>query len=155
MKVLPILLLGLALPVCAQTVYRCAGPDGRAVFQQAACADGEKVKVRQTNSAESVKPPAPHPVTQEATQAAAIKPMERGPLAAIADRCLDWYRPRLRDPRGAYYSEASQEKRVLTLTIHATNGFGGYVTKRAACEVVRGEIDSSWTAKHAEGYGWR
>jgi hypothetical protein len=75
-------------------------------------------------------------------------------LEAAADRCLDWYRPRLRDPRGAYHRDAVLDKGVLHLTIHATNRYGGYVAKAAACEIKRGEVDVSWTRIHARRLSW-
>jgi hypothetical protein len=44
---------------------------------------------------------------------------------------------------------------VLTIVIHATNGYGGFVTKRASCEVLNGRIDNDWTVIHARDGGWR
>ena len=68
--------------------------------------------------------------------------------------CLDWYRPMLRDPRSAYFTDPSKEGRVLTLVVKATNGFGGYVSKAAACEIKGGSIDHDWTKIHAQRKGW-
>jgi hypothetical protein len=77
------------------------------------------------------------------------------PIDGLAEACLNWYRPMLRDPRGAYWRDASIDKLdVLRLAIHATNGFGGYVAKAAACEVRAGRIDDGWTRTQATRMGW-
>ena len=68
--------------------------------------------------------------------------------------CLAWHRPLLRDPAGAYYTEPTKEGRVLSITVHATNGYGGYVTSRAACEIYLGKLNESWTKIHAKRGGW-
>ena len=78
----------------------------------------------------------------------------QSPLASEAGMCLEWYRPRLRDPAGAYYTEPSKQGRVLSITVHATNGYGGYVTKRAACEIHNGKLNLAWTKTHAERGDW-
>lgn len=43
----------LAMPAAAQGVYKCPGPDGRTVFQQAPCPQGQRVVVREGNVMES------------------------------------------------------------------------------------------------------
>lgn len=68
--------------------------------------------------------------------------------------CLAWYKPLLRDPQGAYYTQAKKDNRVVTITIHGLNGYGGYVTKSAACEIHAGSLDDGWTRKHANRRGW-
>ena len=68
--------------------------------------------------------------------------------------CLVWYRPLLRDPHGAYYTNLAKEKRVFSMDLHATNGFGGYVIKRAACEIHNGKLNDAWTKNHAKWGGW-
>ena len=96
-----------------------------------------------TNTAEAPAPaPAPMPSAAQS------------PLASEAGMCLEWYRPRLRDPAGAYYTEPSKQGRVLSITVHATNGYGGYVTKRAACEIHNGKLNPAWTKTHAERGDW-
>lgn len=68
--------------------------------------------------------------------------------------CLAWYRPLLRDPQGAYHSNVSKAQRVVSVDIHATNGFGGYVVRRASCEIHNGKLNDSWTKIHARRAGW-
>lgn len=68
--------------------------------------------------------------------------------------CLAWYKPLLRDPMGAYYTEARRERRVVHITVHGTNGYGGYVTKPAACEIYAGKLNEAWTKNHARWGGW-
>lgn len=76
------------------------------------------------------------------------------PLDADADMCLAWYRPKLRDPMGAYHRNAKRENRVVHITVHATNGYGGYTTKEAACEIHGGKLNEAWTKTHARRGGW-
>ena len=67
---------------------------------------------------------------------------------------MAWYKPKLRDPAGAYYSEPSKDGRVVSITVHATNGYGGYTTKGASCEIYNGQLDTEWTKIHAKRGGW-
>jgi hypothetical protein len=163
MRLFVILLACLAASAHATQVYRCKGPTGQTVFQQAPCMDGTQVDVAPTNSVAAEKPaplpasasaPAASPAAPEPAAATARADAAKLSLEAIADKCLDWYRPRLRDPRGAYQREARLDKTVLHLTIYATNRFGGYVSKAAACEVKGGDLDVSWSAIHAKRLGW-
>jgi hypothetical protein len=152
----------LVLPAQAQQIYRCQGPGGQTVFQQAACSNGAPIEVKPTNSVAADKPAAgaasaPNVAATSASAGPATlsgTATTKTDVEAAADRCLDWYRPRLRDPRGAYHRDAVLDKGVLRLTIYATNRFGGYVSKAAACEVKRGEVDASWTRIHAERLSW-
>lgn len=75
-------------------------------------------------------------------------------MDAEADMCLAWYRPLLRDPNGAYFTNVRKAQRVLSMDIHATNGFGGYVVRRASCEIHNGKLNDSWTKIHAKREGW-
>jgi hypothetical protein len=151
-------LLGVVpIAACAQA-YRCT-IDGKTVYQQAPCAQGAagEVKAAPAGTAPAPQPKAPTALVAAETPVAPAQRAERGKsaLEVEADQCLDWYRPRLRDPRGAYYSAPSKEQRVLTIVIHATNGYGGFVTKRASCEMLNGRLDNDWTAIHARDGGWR
>lgn len=149
-------------------VYRCT-VNGQPTYQQAPCetAGGTGVQVRiKAPPLSSGTPPArpasvaAAPPAASAASAPAAPPTAppRAPvksdLERYADACLDWYRPRLRDPAGAYHRGAALDRGVLTLTLYATNGFGGYVDKRAACEVKDGKIDDGWTKIHAKRLGW-
>ena len=144
-----------------QQVHKCM-VDGNPVYQQEPCAlGGSQLRV----FAGGGDAPAPGAHRQVA---AAPRPPERAPdsqpaspratrksdLEREADMCLDWYRERLRDPRSAYYVDPSKDGRVLSIYVKATNGFGGYVTKLAKCEVKDGVIDSDWTRIHANRNQW-
>lgn len=162
-------LVAVAVLFCAPAwaVNRCQLNDGSVVYQDLPCAVQSKAKLidarpANTTYAAPKKPtsPAIEPEQDEAapqpkseassTPAAPAKNM----LEEYADMCLDWYRPLLKNPRGAYYSNEKMEGRVLSLTIHGTNTYGGVVTKDAACEIHLGRLDSDWTKIHAKREGW-
>lgn len=162
----------------AWAINKCAGADGKVSYQDAPCAAGAKAaELRLAPSAAPapaapmappvvtaprtapVLPASPAPSTLPAavpapTFAIPVLPPPKGPIDVMADRCLDWYRPLLRDPRGAYQQDASFDKGVLRITIHATNGYGGYTPKLAACEFKNGVLDADWTKIHAGRAGW-
>lgn len=160
------LVMALGGPATAQ-VFKCT-VEGATVYQARPCATaggtGQEVKLHVAPAAPAAAPatpppaakPAPPPPAAEptpspgATTIASPKPW----LEAEADACLAWYRPKLRDPRSAYHRNPTKDGRVLTLTLHATNAFGGYLTKSAACEMKGGEVDDGWTKIHAERLGW-
>ena len=137
------LLIMICVPAWA--VNKCTGPDGKLTFQDAACAGkGEKIEVRPNAGLEFPKPlPAAESSSPAVLPAPAEKPQEpsKSALEQEADMCLAWYKPKLRDPADAYYTNVSKEKRVLAMTIHATNGYGGYVTKQAGCEIHNGQLN--------------
>ena len=168
MKLKCTVLVGAIAALCnpAWAINKCT-IDGQVVFQDAACpGKGETLVVRPASgrgAATQVAAPAePQPPATEATQptmppppsAPAAQGPTRSPLEVEADMCLAWYRPLLRDPRGAYYSNISKEKRVFSMDLHATNGYGGYVIKRAACEIYNGKLNDAWTKNHAKWGGW-
>ncbi len=159
----PLGVLMAALMVCAPSwaVNKCTGPDGKVSFQDAPCSGkGEALTVRPSGGSESAAPVAPvvQPQPAQPPKEAAAQPAPQAPqktmLDVEAEQCLAWYRPLLRDPAGAYYREPSKDARVLSITIHATNGYGGYVPKRAACEFVNGRLDDGWTKIQAKRAGW-
>lgn len=159
----PLAVLMAALMVCAPSwaVNKCTGPDGKVSFQDAPCSGrGEALTVRPSGGSQSAAPLAPAPQAQPAPTPpeAAAPPAPTAPqktmLEVEAEQCLAWYRPLLRDPAGAYYREPSKDARVLSITIHATNGYGGYVPKRAACEFVGAKLDDGWTKIQAKRAGW-
>lgn len=43
------------------------------------------------------------------------------------------------------HSAIKGQTHTLSITIHATNGYGGYVTQRASCDFINGKFDASWT----------
>lgn len=148
-------------PAAAQSVNRCL-IDGKQVYQQGPCPTGaQQSKVRVFAGGEVAPPPSkPAPVAEARPQEpAAPAPVDARPVKSAleheADLCLDWYRGMLRDPRSAYYTDANKQGRVLTIDVKATNGFGGFVTKLASCEIKDGSIDDGWTRIHAERKGWR
>lgn len=147
-------------------VFRCT-VNGQPVYQQAACAatasSGTEIKL---NVAPAASPkatsltPRPEPAPAVAVPAPAPAPPppfppQRSELEAFADTCLEWYRPLLRNPQGAYYRDAVHAQNVLSLAIYATNGFGGYVRRAAACEIKNGKLDAAWTRIHAQRAGWQ
>ncbi|WP_199227672.1 DUF4124 domain-containing protein [Acidovorax sp. HMWF018] len=155
----------LALTGPAWAVNKCTGPDGKTVFQDAPCTGkGEKIEVRPASGNVS-QPAAPvaTPVAPAPVQPAAppIQPTLTAPapsksaLEMQADQCLAWYKPLLRDPANAYYTEPKfEDKRVLRMTLHATNGLGGFVTRQAACEFDNGKFSVDWTKIQAKRLEW-
>ncbi|OGB19471.1 MAG: hypothetical protein A2W72_01545 [Burkholderiales bacterium RIFCSPLOWO2_12_67_14] len=141
--------------------------DGRVVFQDAPCpGKGETLVVRPASGrgASAAPPQTPPPAADAPAIAPATAPAQpltqgnrpaaKSPLEVEADMCLAWYRPLLRDPHGAYYTNLTKEKRVFSMDLHATNGYGGYVIKRAACEIHNGKLNEAWTKNHAKWGGW-
>lgn len=164
------LVLGAAVAAPALAVNRCTLEDGRVVYQDAACpaaASASRVRLyapppdpvgkqRATAdvaaAAEMAK--AREPVLAPAVAAGPAPQQPKSPIAALADACLNFYRPRLRDPAGAYWSEASRDALdVLWMTLHATNGYGGYVAKTVGCEVRNGRLDLDRTRQNSNRLG--
>lgn len=147
----------------ALAINKCTGLDGKVSYQDGPCTGkGEMIEVRPSSTLIlPVATPAKIPSVSEVPAPSALpspaaqqsNPI-KSPLMLEADRCLSWYKPKLRDPAGAYYSEFSKDGRVVTITAHATNGYGGYVTKQAACEFYNGRLDADWTKIHAKRHGW-
>lgn len=147
----------------AWAVNKCTGADGKISYQEAPCAgQGGELKIRQQGT--QAAPIEKKPVMPASTSAAApastaavqqpVRP-QRTELELQGDQCLAYYRPKLRDPAGAYVSDLKLDKTVLTMKIHATNGFGGYVTREVSCEFKQnGELDPDWTKIHAQRIGW-
>lgn len=165
-------LLGLAIGQ-AQAINKCTGKDGRVVYQEVPCepaAQGQQVRVFAGQGESPVAPTArpvpahpttqPRPVAEPAPErqarpaAASLGPQEGASTDDLVAQCLDWYRPRLKNPAGAYAGGVSRVGSVLTMTIYASNSFGGYVPKEAACEVKNGRIDHDWTKIQAQRAGW-
>lgn len=159
-----------AAPGAAWAVYKCPLPGGGTAFQDQPCEGGAVINVKPASGPARVAKPqapatapaeaaAPAPAAKPAPQAVAQVNQEPartppGPLDNEARMCLAWYRPMLRDPSGAYFSNPAKDGRVLSIDVHATNGFGGYVIKRAACEINAGRLDDDWTKIHAARGGW-
>lgn len=152
--------------VAQAQVYRC-DVGGRTTYQSMPCdataSAGRTVNVTPANTARSVPPvsapmpsasvPAPAPARSPDPAIPAGPPPKSG-LQRMAEQCLEWYRPMLRDPAGAYYRDAEYSGTVLSITVYGTNGFGGYVSKPAACEIKGGTLDEGWTKIHAKRRGW-
>lgn len=156
----------LAMSSPAWAINKCI-IDGQVVFQDAACpGKGETLVVKPASGRSPTLPALPtSPIQDPDTNANAPSqpaqaltpapaPAARSPLEVEADMCLAWYRPLLRDPKGAYYTNISKEKRVFSMDLHATNGYGGYVIKRASCEIYNGKLNEAWTKNHAKWGGW-
>jgi hypothetical protein len=154
-----------ALCAPAWAINKCTGADGKVAYQEAPCAGrSETIKVW-VSPVEAPSNPAPVklPVASAAPASApsaapAPAPAPKTPVKSAleqeADTCLSWYKPMLRDPAGAYYTQPSKQGRVLSITLHGTNGYGGYVTKDAACEILNGQLNENWTKIHASRRGW-
>ena len=160
-------LIASLLTAPAWAVNKCTGADGKVTFQDAPCAgNGEQIDVRPASGPARAAAPAATPAATPKVSAptpppaAPVVPVSPAPVATKspiereADECLAWYRPKLRDPAGAYYTAPSKDRRTLSITIHATNGYGGYVTQRASCDFTNGKFDASWTKIRAKDGGW-
>lgn len=153
----------LSAPVFGQ-VYKCT-VNGATAYQSQPCAGAgtgptQPIKLHVSKEIAAPFVPASSPPVPAATQPAQ-PPATPPPIAPSkswveleGDACMEWYRPRLRDPRSAYYRDPQKEKSVITITIYATNGLGGFVSKDAACEIKSGEVDSGWTKYHADRLKW-
>ena len=154
----------------AWAINKCTQPDGSVAFQDAPCAGigkSETLSVKPASGRGSPQEAAPVPISPKqpnpgngapvplAVQAPPFPtPAAKSPLETEAEMCLAWYRPLLRDPQGAYFTNIAKERRVLSLDVHATNGYGGYVIKRGACEIYNGKLNDAWTKNHAKWGGW-
>lgn len=153
----------------AWAINKCTSKDGRVVYQDAPCentARDERIKVYAGEGSPSAPalparagtpvPPAPKETGPAPAAAVGMGPgaTDASDLDRLASQCLDWYRPLLRDPAGAYYGGPSFVSGTLTMTLYGRNGFGGYVTKKAACEFKGGRLDHDWTKIQAKRAGW-
>jgi hypothetical protein len=161
-QLLSVAAIGLIAGATQAQVFKCQA-NGNTVYQSRPCADtggtGQQIKLHTSREEATAKAPAavtaPQPAPAPLPQPAAQPPVpQRDYIEVMADMCLDWYRPRLRDPRGAYYRNPRVEKDVVNITIYGTNGFGGFATKEAACEIKAGGVDEGWTKIHAERLKW-
>ena len=159
-----ILMVALLASSQAWAINKCMGADGKVSYQEQPCqGQGAELKIRQQGSPIAApttekKPVAPSEVP---VRAAAVAPSaqpvraQKSELETQADQCLAYYKPKLRDPSGAYHSEAAMDGSVLSIKMHATNGFGGYVTRQVKCEFKQnGDLDADWTKIHAQRIGW-
>ena len=152
-------------------VYKC-NVNGVTIYQQRSCSEtgaiGNELVIRgsgqRSSSNTDLKPldnqsrasdnTAPKPSDEPKAPVQPIMNASKSPFEIQADQCLEWYRPFLRDPRGAYLKDPRKDGRVVTIAVHATNGYGGYVTKEASCEFKSGQMDADWNKIHAKRLGW-
>lgn len=160
-----LLMGGMAMGLAAMpawAVYKCTAPNGSVVYQDAPCTGkGEEISLP---PALVSTPPAPRQDTAPAAPAHTDTPppapapapgvVAKTQLELDADHCLDWYKPLLRDPKTAYYSNPSRNNRVVSMDLHTTNGYGGFVVLKASCEIYAGKLNESWTREHARRAGW-
>lgn len=157
--------LALACTGASAQIFKCPDANGRTVFQQAPCAGGTSFDVRPASGSAPARPkpvaapagekPAPIAKAPPAPATRAPAPVaQKSELDRDADLCFEWYRPMLRDPRSAYYTEPKRDKRVVSINVHGTNLYGGIVEQDAACEILDGRLNESWTKIHAERRGW-
>ena len=156
--------LQLATPLKCYSANKCTCPNEAVTYQDAAFAGiGQAIIIKPTSGATpsslfapKAELPPPAPVVPASPVAAPMPApgIATTPLDADADMCLACYRPKLRAPMGAYHRNAKRENRVVHITVHATNGYGGYTTKEAACEIHGGKLNEAWTKTHACLGGW-
>ena len=135
-------------------------------MQQAPCVGGQKIEVKPTTSglspgaasgASSGKSPPPN---QPGTATVTPLPPPVAAKSAVdteAELCLDFIRPFLKDPRSAYYEQASKGGvggTVLSLIVYSKNSYGGVVSKPAKCEIKNGVLDSTFTLVFLKEAGW-
>ena len=161
MKLLAMMALVISAPAMAQ-VYKCPDASGRTVIQQMPCSGGKELTVKPASGHTT----APLPRASAAAPVAAAAPASTPPppqmpqqpvkdaLTRDAETCFAWYAKTLANPRDAYYSRPSRDKRVVSITVHATNRMGGIVTQEARCEILNGRLDEGWTKIHAERVKW-
>jgi len=156
--------LAFGLVGAAQAQYKCVGPGGVS-YQQAPCpasAKAQQMDIRVGPVPIATPRPATLPASAAAPEPVVVIPVPPMPGSSAAEtyadrlaaQCMEWYRPRLRDPRSAYLAKPVAEKNMVTMDVHATNGFGGYVVKQARCEFGIGGLDRDWTLIHAVRLGW-
>lgn len=162
-KVTAVILALVCATAPAWAVHKCTGADGKVSYQEQPCAGkGEELKIRPQGSPMPVaptvekkaSPAAATPVAAIAVPSAPAGPPPKTELDRQADQCLNYYRPLLRDPAGAYHSNVSKDRGEVTIRLHAKNGYGGYVSKSATCEFKNDELDADWTKIHAQRAGW-
>lgn len=143
----------------AWAVNKCTLPDGRVVYQDTVC-ERSAAGVQRVNVQPNVSTPqvSRKQIAAAAAAASAAEPLpgaavslsgspgmgvgsstvtSGSDLKAAADACLERYRRDLRDPRSAYWSNAALRSGTVTMTLHATNGYGGFVTKEVSCDLRR------------------
>jgi hypothetical protein len=155
------LLIGLCAPAWA--VNKCTGSAGKVSYQDAPCTDkGEKIELQPNSGLVLPKGAQAKSSTAAVAPPASVLPpsmaLPQNPVKSAleqeADACMGWYKPKLRDPASAYYTDRSKEGRVVSILIHGTNGYGGYTLKEATCEIHNGRLDADWTKIHAKRSGW-
>jgi len=163
-------LAGLGIAAPAWAINKCTAKDGKVVYQDAPCDNASRDERIKVFAGEGTASPlraaepragAPVPAAPREPLASPGGAVGMGPgatdlsdLDRLASQCLDWYRPLLRDPAGAYYGAPSFVSGTLTMTLYGRNGFGGYVPKKAACEFKGGRLDHDWTKIQAKRAGW-
>lgn len=162
-----ILVAGVALasqlwPHSAWAINKCVGKSGQTLYQSGPCPTDTRgsslnVDISSEPGVPIVQPEkAPVRVAEPAPLPPQVTSPRKSLLDQMADRCLDWYRPNLKDPRAAYHQEASYDSgtHLLSMTIYGTNTYGGVTSKAAACEINGGVLDDGWTKIHAKRLGW-
>lgn len=157
----------LLLAPSAWAIHKCTSKDGKVVYQETPCpqsAPGGAIRVFAGQGEPAAQPVPKKAEAAPAAPAAADRPAPAGavslgpqsgaPVDDLVAQCLNWYRPRLKNPAGAYADGASRNGSVLSITVYGTNSFGGYLGKQAACEIKNGQIDHDWTKIHAQRAGW-
>lgn len=153
-------------------IHKCREGD-RYIYQQEAC-HGEGVTgtmVAPDITGELVPLPVPPPRPARSASAAVAAASEAPPAAApavpklpvpadprlerLADACLAWYKPLVREPETASRSSPRKEGGTLFMLVNSADGRGGFASRAAACEFgADGSLDARATEVHAQRRGW-
>ena len=76
-------------------------------------------------------------------------------LETEAATCLEYLKPRLADPRAAYFGNISKDGTVLKMTLYGRSAAGTGSPSTVACEIKHGRLDADWTKIHLDRLNWR
>lgn len=145
------LLLLLVSPMANAAIYKCTA-GGKTNFQDRPCESSNDQKIIE-------KPAEKRTAASQGGHKRVL--LTETPDKTLIDACLDIFRPKLRDPRGAYadggvFQQVSLEGdaskppwREVVVSGRATNGYGGYVAKNFHCIV---DSENKIDAKGTEMY---
>ena len=134
------LIASFACSASAANAYKCVKPDGSTIFSDSPCgANAKSVAIAPSRKA----PPSE-----------TIWCREGAAPTELVERCVDAWRPTLRDPRSAYadtgtlvHPKDSPASRQVFVDGHAKNGFGGMnaLPMRCAVEANGEHVDAEGT----------
>lgn len=124
------IILGLALaagPAFGQKVYKCPGPDGKAVYQQQRCPEGERMIVRDNGSSgggtpESAAPPPAQPGrSASSVPESGLRESEKEMLRDVRQREADDADRRAEYAKARAIEAHQQEVRKMSEQMHQDN----------------------------------